>query len=139
MTAAPEDRKIRQLDNDVLAIYEKLTTITSTQGQHSGQFDELGIRLNRLTAIVERQGNRLDELAATQDGHTAQLNRLTAVVERQGNRLDELAGTQEEHTATLAGHTATLGEHTATLAEHTATLADHGTKLDRILEILERR
>ena len=132
MTAASEDRKIRQLDNDVLAIYEKLAAITSTQGQHSGHLDALGIQLNRLTAIVERQGNRLDELAATQDGHTAQLNRLTAVVERQGNRLDELAGTHEEHTATL-------GEHTATLAEHTATLAEHGTKLDRILEILERR
>jgi hypothetical protein len=30
-------------------------------------------------------------------------------------------------------------QHAATLAEHTATLAEHGTKLDRILEVLERR
>jgi ABC-type transporter Mla subunit MlaD len=132
MTAAPEDRKIRQLDNDVLAIYEKLDAITKTQGRHTGGLDELGSQLSRLTAIVDRQGNRLDELATTQDEHTAQLNRLTAIVERQGNRLDELAGVQEEHTATLA-------ENTSTLAEHTSTLAEHGTKLDRILEILERR
>jgi chromosome segregation ATPase len=104
MAAAPEDRKIRQLDNDVLAIYEKLDAISKTQGRHTGRLDELDSQLSRLTAIVDRQGNRLDELAATQEEHTA-----------------------------------TLGEHTATLAEHTATLAEHGTKLDRILEILERR
>jgi ABC-type transporter Mla subunit MlaD len=97
MTAAPEDRKIRQLDNDVLAIYEKLDAISKTQGRHTGRLDELDSQLSRLTAIVDRQGNRLDELAGTQD------------------------------------------EHSATLAEHTATLAEHGTKLDRILEILERR
>jgi hypothetical protein len=30
-------------------------------------------------------------------------------------------------------------QHTATLAEHTAALAEHGTKLDRILGVLERR
>jgi ABC-type transporter Mla subunit MlaD len=132
MTAAPEDRKIRQRDNDVLAIYEKLDAISKTQGRHTGRLDDLDSQLSRLTAIVDRQGNRLDELAATQDEHTAQFSRLTAIVERQGNRLDELAGGQEQHAATLA-------EHTATLAEHTATLAEHGTKLDRILEILERR
>lgn len=58
---------------------------------------------------------------------------------RQQNRLDEIAGVQEGHTATLAEHTATLAEHTATLAEHTATLAEHGTKLDRIIALLEAR
>ncbi len=62
-------RKVQQLDNDVQAIYEMLAGIQATQ---------------------LRQHNRLDEIAATQDGHTA----------------------------TLAEHGSTLAEHTATLAEH---------------------
>jgi DNA repair exonuclease SbcCD ATPase subunit len=111
--------------NDVLAIYEKLDTITDTQRHHTDRLDEVSTQVRRLTAIVDRQGNRLDELATTQDEHTAQLRRLTALVERHGNRLDELTAGQEKHTETLA--------------EHTETLAEHGTKLDRILEILERR
>lgn len=57
---------------------------------------------------------------------------ISATQKRHGNRLEELGATQAEHTATLA-------EHTATLAEHTAILADHGGKLDRIIELLERR
>lgn len=76
-------RKVQQLDNDVQAIYEMLADIQATQ---------------------RRQHNRLEEIAATQDGHT-----------------DVLAG------------------HGATLAEHTATLADHGSKLDRIISLLEGR
>jgi hypothetical protein len=41
--------------------------------------------------------------------------------------------------STLTEHTATLADHTATLADHTATLAEHGSKLDHIIEVLERR
>lgn len=62
------ERKIRRVENDVTSIYEMLTSIGARQ---------------------MRQGNRLAELAATQD-------------------------------------------------EHTASLAEHGTKLDRIIELLER-
>ena len=32
----------------------------------------------------------------------------------------------------------TLGQHTAILEQHTAILEQHGTKLDQIIEILER-
>lgn len=51
---------------------------------------------------------------------------------RQHNRLNEIADVQAEHTAILT-------EHTATLTEHTATLTGHGSKLDRIIELLESR
>ncbi len=57
---------------------------------------------------------------------------IQATQTRQHNRLNEIAGMQAEHTGTLAGHTGTL-------AEHTATLCEHGTKLDRIIALLERR
>ncbi|MFC0112296.1 hypothetical protein [Kibdelosporangium aridum] len=46
------ERKVRQLDNDVQSIYELLATIEATQ---------------------KRQGNRLNEIAATQAETTATL------------------------------------------------------------------
>jgi hypothetical protein len=47
------ERKVRQLDNDVQAIYEMLSTIEATQ---------------------KRQGNRLNEIAATQTEHGEKLD-----------------------------------------------------------------
>jgi len=49
---------------------------------------------------------------------------IQATQTRQHNRLGEIATVQDGHTATLA--------------EHTATLAEHGSKLDRIIALLER-
>jgi hypothetical protein len=60
--------------------------------------------------------------------------------------LSTIATTQERHSAQLDELTEAQGQRTATLAglagvqaQHTATLDEHGAKLDRILEILERR
>ncbi|WP_256335191.1 hypothetical protein [Lentzea albidocapillata] len=47
------ERKVRQLDNDVQSIYELLATIDATQ---------------------KRQGNRLNEIAATQAEHGDKLD-----------------------------------------------------------------
>lgn len=61
MTDSPHlVRKVRQLDNDVQAIYEMLVGIQSTQ---------------------VRQGNRLDEIATVVDGHTATLDAHTATLD----------------------------------------------------------
>ena len=86
----PLERKVRQLDNDVQAIYEMIATVEATQRRH-------------------------------------------------GNRLEEITATQSEHGRILTEHSAVLAEHSAVLAEHSAVLADHTTKLDRIVELLERR
>jgi len=67
---------VRQLDNDVQAIYEMLVGIQSTQ---------------------VRQGNRLDEIATVVDGHTATLDAHTAT-------LDAHTATLDAHTATLDAH-----------------------------------
>jgi hypothetical protein len=72
----PLERKVRQLDNDVQAIYEMIATVEATQRRH---------------------GNRLEEITATQS------------------------------------------DHGRILTEHTTVLADHTAKLDRIVELLERR
>lgn len=63
MTSPAEiERKVRQLDNDVQSIYELLTAIEATQ---------------------KRQGNRLNEIAATQADHGAKLD-------SQGEKLDAI-------------------------------------------------
>jgi hypothetical protein len=63
MTGPAEiERKVRQLDNDVQAIYEMLSTIDATQ---------------------RRQGNRLNEIAATQADHGQKLD-------DQGQKLDAI-------------------------------------------------
>jgi hypothetical protein len=70
MTTPPEiARKVRQLDNDVQAIYEMLAGISATQ---------------------QRQGNRLEEIAASQaDLATAQAG-LTAAQAEHGTKLDAI-------------------------------------------------
>ncbi|MGQ0479781.1 MAG: hypothetical protein ACT4O0_01935 [Pseudonocardia sp.] len=68
MTDSPHlVRKVRQLDNDVQAIYEMLVGIQSTQ---------------------VRQGNRLDEIAAVVEAHTATLDGHTATLKAHGEKLD---------------------------------------------------
>jgi chromosome segregation ATPase len=169
MTSATADvpRKVRQLENDVTSIYEILNRIEGAQGEHGKQLERLDSGQNTLGAKLTRQGNRLDELAAGQEGHASELAKVQTTLQRHGNRLDEFAAGQDAHTATLAEHGATLAEHGATLAEHGATLAqhtailtdhstiltehtvrldklattqdEHGGKLDTILELLQTR
>jgi hypothetical protein len=74
---------------------------------------------------------------------------LSAIIDAQEKhsvQLDELADAQAQHTATLAGLAGVQTQQSVTLAEladvqaqHTAALAEYGMKLDRIIELLERR
>lgn len=54
MSASPADvdRKIRQLDNEVQAIYEMLARIEGTQRRHDNRFAEIGIDLTDLRGQV---------------------------------------------------------------------------------------
>ena len=54
MSASPADvdRKIRQLDNEVQAIYEMLARIDGTQRRHDNRFAELGTDLTELRGQV---------------------------------------------------------------------------------------
>ncbi|HLU53955.1 MAG TPA: hypothetical protein VKZ81_00715 [Pseudonocardia sp.] len=62
----------------------------------------------------------------------AYLSAIAAAQDKQSARLDEIAGVAVQHTATLAG---LVGMQ----AQHNAVLAEHGAKIDRILELLEKR
>ncbi|WP_028925953.1 hypothetical protein [Pseudonocardia acaciae] len=84
MGVPPElDRKVRQLDNDVQAIYVMLADISATQ---------------------RRQGMRMEEIAGKQD-------ELASTQAEQGVKLDQLAAKQTEQAVTLAEHGAMLTDH----------------------------
>lgn len=89
-------RKVRQLENDVEAIYEML---------------------GRINGMQMRQANRLEEIAERQDHHSATLDEHSQTL---AGHSETLAG----HTQTLAGHTQTLAEHGAKLDEILAILRD---------------
>ncbi len=86
----------------------------------SGESRKVGQLRNDVDDIYDMLGG----INTTLDQHTATLDQHTA--------------TLDQHTATLDQHTAILNEHSAVLTEHTMTLTEHGTKLDQIIEILQK-
>ena len=63
MTTPDLARKVRQLDNDVQAMYELLAGISATQ---------------------QRQGNRLGEIAAEQAAHREKLDEILGLLRKGG-------------------------------------------------------
>ena len=68
-TSPPLERKVRQLDNDVQALYELIFKISATQVRHTNRFDELsadvaahGERLDGLEGKVDRLEGKVDGL-----------------------------------------------------------------------------
>ncbi|MCE5290872.1 MAG: hypothetical protein LLG14_16765 [Nocardiaceae bacterium] len=118
MTPREVDRKVRQLDNDVQAIYVMLADLSATQ---------------------KRQGTRLDEIAAVQAEQAELLGTHTATLDSHTATLDSHTATLDSHTAKLDSHTATLDSHTAKLDSHTVVLTEHGHKLDQIIGLLQSR
>ena len=77
MTTPPEiARKVRQLDNDVQAIYEMIATVEATQRRH-------GNRLEEITATQSEHGRILTEHSAVLADHTAKLDRIVELLERE--------------------------------------------------------
>lgn len=70
MTVSPElDRKVRQLDNDVAAIYTMIAELAGTQRRH---------------------GTRLEEIATTQAEHSATLAEHSATLAEHSGKLDAI-------------------------------------------------
>ncbi len=59
-------RKVRQLDSDVLEIYDKLDAISGTLEQHTVVLDHHSVVLDQHTAVLDHHSVVLDQ-------HTAQL------------------------------------------------------------------
>jgi chromosome segregation ATPase len=82
-------RKVRQLDNDVQAIYGLLEGITETQQKHGTALADLGVAVTNIRATQQRQYNRLDELDAHVEGMQTGLADVRATLARHGGRLEE--------------------------------------------------
>lgn len=92
MVAPDVNRKVRQLDSDVQAIYGLLEGITENQQKHSTALADLSVAVTGIRATQQRQYNRLDELDAHVEGLDAGLTEVRATQSRHGNRLDEFDG-----------------------------------------------
>ncbi len=64
MTMSPGEieRKVRQLDNDVQAIYVLLHEISATQTRHGNRLDTMDGRLDSMDARLDSMDARLDRL-----------------------------------------------------------------------------
>ena len=69
MTMSPVEieRKVRQLDGDVQAIYEMLAAIEGTQRRHSNRFQELAEQIDGKFAALDSRMDTLDGKFAALD------------------------------------------------------------------------
>lgn len=82
--SAPRDltRKVRQLDNDVQAIYEMLAGISATQLRQGNRLEEISSAQANLGATQAEHGAKLDELTATQTEQGAKLDTIIELLRR---------------------------------------------------------
>jgi chromosome segregation ATPase len=93
VVATPDiNRKVRQLDNDVQAIYGLLEGITENQHKHSTALADLGVAVTGIRATQQRQYNRLDELDGRFEGLESGLAEVRTTLSRHGNRFEEFDG-----------------------------------------------
>jgi hypothetical protein len=82
VTSTPDlRRKVRQLDNDVRAIYGLLETIQTTQGSH-------GLRLDSIDARLARHDARFDAIDARLNDHDARFDAIDSRFEPIDSKLD---------------------------------------------------
>jgi hypothetical protein len=76
------ERKVRQLDNDVQAIYEMLATIEATQKRQGNRLNEVAEKLNEVAVTQVSHGEKLNVVAATQVDHGEKLNAILELLRR---------------------------------------------------------
>ncbi len=75
MSTPPEiARKVRQLDNDVQAIYEMLAGISATQQRQGNRLEEIATTQAGLAATQAEHGAKLDAHGAKLDAHGVKLD-----------------------------------------------------------------
>jgi chaperonin cofactor prefoldin len=64
MTTGPIDieRKVRQLDNDVMSIYDMLVSIQHTQQRHSERFNDVDRRFETLESRIDSLDSKVETL-----------------------------------------------------------------------------
>jgi hypothetical protein len=68
MTNDPSlSRRVTRLENDTESIYELLTEVTSTQGQHTRRFDRVESTLGDVRSTQGEHAQRFDGIESTLD------------------------------------------------------------------------
>jgi outer membrane murein-binding lipoprotein Lpp len=83
MTEPDVTRKVRQLSNDVNAIYSMLDRVEKTQQEHTVAIAGVRHAVSEVSGVQMRQANRLDEL----DAGVAEIG---VTLTRHGVRLDDI-------------------------------------------------
>lgn len=84
MTTPPDavERKVRQLDNDVQAIYTMLVGIEVNQRRHDNRFEEIGSDIGQLKTDVSGLKTDVSGLKGDVAALDAKLDRVLALLER---------------------------------------------------------
>ena len=97
MSTPPDvERKVNQLDNDVMSIYELLSGIQSVQTRQGNRLDEIDGRLNSIQGLQLQQGSRLNQI----EGRLDQMN---GRLDQMDGRLDTLTDSVGEILTLLKG------------------------------------
>jgi len=81
MTSGSIEQKVRQLDNDVHAIYELIFKISTTQGRHTNRLAEITEDIAAIRAGVAGHDARFEALETTLDAHGARFEALETTLE----------------------------------------------------------
>ena len=92
MTSQSIEQKVRQLDNDVHAIYKLIFKISTTQERHTNRLAEITEDIAAMRASVAAHDARFNALDARFDRHDARFDALDARFDRHDARFDALEG-----------------------------------------------
>lgn len=82
MTSGSIEQKVRQLDNDVHAIYELIFKISTTQGRHTNRLAEITEDIAAIRASVAGHDARFDALDARFGPLETKVDRVLEILER---------------------------------------------------------
>jgi archaellum component FlaC len=106
VTTPEIDRKVRQLDNDVQAIYEMISRVSGTQQRHTTRLDGIDARLGDMESHLENLDTKvasLDTRVAGLDTRVASLDAKVAGLDTKVTGLDTKVGDLAERFSTMDG------------------------------------
>ncbi|NYF99352.1 DUF7310 family coiled-coil domain-containing protein [Janibacter cremeus] len=90
MTAIDLERKVRQHDNDISAVYTMIADIQNTQRRHTNRFDELTEDVGSLDGRMSSLEKRTSSLEAKVDSLTGKVESLEGKVNSVDGKLDQV-------------------------------------------------
>ena len=82
MTATDLERKVRQHDNDISAVYTMIADIQNTQRRHTNRFDELTEDVASLSGRVGSLETKVGSLETTVDSLDGKVDQVLELLRR---------------------------------------------------------